>query len=169
MKTLVLSFLKILCIRIIPLIKLQNFRKRKIDIAHHRTADSICTCILPRACWKSPERACLSHSDSVFHDNFSELFSYLHHWLPTHHHSFLCTAHLLSFWRPLSDLRQITFQIILSHNLSKSSPSRYFSLLMFPFHSFHSLGLPLTILLASLLEHVSLCLAWSLSIHNSCL
>ena len=43
---------------IIPLIKLQNFRKRKIHIAHHRTSNNIYACILPHVCWKSPERAC---------------------------------------------------------------------------------------------------------------
>ena len=47
MKTLVLGFLKILGICIIPLIKLENFRKRKTDITHHPMPNSICACILP--------------------------------------------------------------------------------------------------------------------------
>ena len=47
MKTLVLGFLKIQCICIIHLIKLKDFRRMKIDIAHHRTPNNICTCILP--------------------------------------------------------------------------------------------------------------------------
>ena len=42
--------------RIIPLTKLYNFRKRRIHIAHHRTPTSIYACILPNVCWKSPER-----------------------------------------------------------------------------------------------------------------
>ena len=45
--------------RIIPLIKLYNFRKRRKHIAHHRTPNSIYACILPNVCWKSPERVLL--------------------------------------------------------------------------------------------------------------
>ena len=47
MKTMVLGFSKILCIAIIPLMKLLNFRKRKIDITNHCTPNSISACILP--------------------------------------------------------------------------------------------------------------------------
>ena len=35
-----------------------------IDFAHHCTPNSICACILPHACWKSPERAC--HCKTIF-------------------------------------------------------------------------------------------------------
>ena len=45
--------------RIIPLIKLQHFRKRKMHITHHCTPKSIWACILPHVRRKSPERACL--------------------------------------------------------------------------------------------------------------
>ena len=48
MTKLVLGFLKIQCIRIITLIMLQNFRKRKIDIAHYHMSNSIWVCILPQ-------------------------------------------------------------------------------------------------------------------------
>ena len=41
--------------RTIPLIKVYNFRK-KIHIAHYCTPNFIYMCILPHACWKSPER-----------------------------------------------------------------------------------------------------------------
>ena len=41
----------------IPLIKLWNFRKRKIHITHHRTPYVIYMCILLHTCGKSPERA----------------------------------------------------------------------------------------------------------------
>ena len=54
---------------IIPLIKLQNFRIRKMHIEHHHMPNSIYTYILPHTCWKSPERACkvalLVESDQV--------------------------------------------------------------------------------------------------------
>ena len=43
---------------IIPSIKLQNLRKRKIHITHHCMPNSIYVCILPCTCWKSPEKAC---------------------------------------------------------------------------------------------------------------
>ena len=64
--TLVLGFLKILHIHKIPIIKLLNIRKRKIDLAHHRMLYSICTGILPHAHWKSPERAWISYKNSNF-------------------------------------------------------------------------------------------------------
>ena len=62
MKTLALGFLKILRIRIISLMKLYSFRKRKIDIAHHHRPNSISACILPHKRWKSPERPAYSLS-----------------------------------------------------------------------------------------------------------
>ena len=77
MKTLVWDFLKILCIRMIPLIKLQNFRKRKMDMVHHHMPNSICMCILPHACWKSPERACLKVSLELMHMGTSILLQSL--------------------------------------------------------------------------------------------
>ena len=63
-KTLVLTFLKdsmymrtILSLTLI----LINFRKRIIHIAYHRTPlfRRIYACILPYACWKSSEMACI--------------------------------------------------------------------------------------------------------------
>ena len=63
-KTLVLTFLKdsmymrtILSLKLI----LINFRKRIIHIAYHRTPlfRRIYACILPYACWKSSEMACI--------------------------------------------------------------------------------------------------------------
>ena len=44
-------------VRIIPLIKFKNFRKRKMHITHHSMPRSIYARILPKACWESPERA----------------------------------------------------------------------------------------------------------------
>ena len=41
----------------IPLIKLSNFRKRKMHITHHCTPNVIYACILSHGYWKSPERA----------------------------------------------------------------------------------------------------------------
>ena len=35
---------------IIPLIKLQSFRKKKLHVAQHSMPDSIYACILPHAC-----------------------------------------------------------------------------------------------------------------------
>ena len=42
---------------IIPLIKLSNFRERKIHIAHHQTPNSFYVFILLHTCWEFPERA----------------------------------------------------------------------------------------------------------------
>ena len=61
-------------IHIISLTKLENFRKTKIDIAHHHTPNSICMCILPHVHWKYPERACIN--TSVMHRVFSFFFSF---------------------------------------------------------------------------------------------
>ena len=57
-------------------------------------------------------------------DNFSNLFSYLHHWLPTYNHHFLCTAHQYypSFNHPHCNLKPITFLTIPPHNASKYCP-----------------------------------------------
>ena len=44
---------------ITPWIKLQNFKKRKLHIAHRRMPNSIYSCILSHVHWKSPEKACL--------------------------------------------------------------------------------------------------------------
>ena len=41
-----------------PLIKLSNFRKRKIHIAHHWTPNIIFTSILSHASNKTPESVC---------------------------------------------------------------------------------------------------------------
>ena len=42
----------------IPLVKLSNFRKRKIHIIHHHMANIVYACILSHLCWKSPEWVC---------------------------------------------------------------------------------------------------------------
>ena len=42
----------------ISLVKLANFRKRKILIIHNHMANIVYTCILSHLCWKYPERAC---------------------------------------------------------------------------------------------------------------
>ena len=47
--------------RTVPLIKLSNLWERNIYIAYHRTSDGIYACILPHACWKSPEKARLAY------------------------------------------------------------------------------------------------------------
>ena len=58
-KRMVLASFKNTMYRItIPLIKLQNLTQRKKHIVHHRTPNCIWACILPHACWKSPDRAC---------------------------------------------------------------------------------------------------------------
>ena len=43
----------------------------------------------------APDKVFPSHANFViksFHDNIFKVFSYLYHYLPTHHHQFLCTA-----------------------------------------------------------------------------
>ena len=44
---------------ITPWIKLWSLKKRKLHMAHHRTPNSIYSCILSHTHWKSPEKACL--------------------------------------------------------------------------------------------------------------
>ena len=47
----------------IPLVKLSNIRKRK----SHHTPNGIYSCILPYACWKSPEMAWQTNQENRLH------------------------------------------------------------------------------------------------------
>ena len=58
------NFSILICMCTIILIKLHNFRKRKIYIAHHRTPNLIYAFILSHMHRKCPERACITITSS---------------------------------------------------------------------------------------------------------
>ena len=72
-KSIGLRFLKnTLDMHILPLIKLYNFRKRKIT--HHHMPNSIYACILSHEHWKSPEMAWVINIESpnIFHQKLAK-------------------------------------------------------------------------------------------------